>query len=529
MAKETTTLAGLARVSALGCLASSVYLMLIACAELSPLGSPDALVLVTKTTLALPLWIDLLSVLVSFRPVSNYFLSVMLLALSSAALFAFAFGGEAVAASRTLVLVAILASSLARSKSTKPTKVSLLASTLIVLMVMGALIQYQGYIAFYNPHRTMVEIKAADSQYNLHLNCTGPATLQVPTIVFETGLAVPAIAAWASVTPRLQNLRVCVYDRAGYGLSDSGPFPLTAKQSADALYQLLTNANEPGPFILVGHSYGAHIIRLFAHLHPEQVAGLVLLDPSFEYGYDGDDFDVESFHKELSQMAVATSLVASFLSPFAAADRLILPVVEAEHKRSYSSSETARVFKGKFFKAITSELLNFATTSADQVRATMPKTPRTNLPITIISSVEKVLIYCTPNALYTLSSNTAFNEFLYLAGTKPTEICIPKTSTSATSIDSTTILKDAQSHFFGHYKLATHLSEKTRFLFSPGGHYIMFEEGGPDLIVAAIHGVVQEAGKYIRGDYNLDTSMKTSNSKKNDADDVDEDDEDEEY
>ena len=79
--------------------------------------------------------------------------------------------------------------------------------------------------------------------------------------------------------------RVCAYDRpmtvGTHGepsRSDKAPEPLTAKDGADDLHALLAAANVPGPYVLVGHSYGGLVARLYASTHPGAVAGLVLED-----------------------------------------------------------------------------------------------------------------------------------------------------------------------------------------------------------------------------------------------------------
>ncbi|WP_307038733.1 alpha/beta fold hydrolase [Agromyces ramosus] len=74
--------------------------------------------------------------------------------------------------------------------------------------------------------------------------------------------------------------RVCAYDRPGTGGSRSTAVaqPTSAQTSAGDLEKLLTASGETGPFVLVGHSYGGPIIRVFAGDHPTQASGLVLVD-----------------------------------------------------------------------------------------------------------------------------------------------------------------------------------------------------------------------------------------------------------
>jgi len=75
---------------------------------------------------------------------------------------------------------------------------------------------------------------------------------------------------------------VCVYDRAGYDWSDDGPKPRTSGRIVSELHTLLANAGVPGPYVLVGHSFGGLNMRLFAYTYPQEVAGLVLVDSSHE-------------------------------------------------------------------------------------------------------------------------------------------------------------------------------------------------------------------------------------------------------
>jgi pimeloyl-ACP methyl ester carboxylesterase len=74
--------------------------------------------------------------------------------------------------------------------------------------------------------------------------------------------------------------RACAYDRAGFGWSDAGPLPRTAGVIADELHTLLLRAAVRPPYVLVGHSFGGLVVRIFAARHPEQTAGLVLVDPA---------------------------------------------------------------------------------------------------------------------------------------------------------------------------------------------------------------------------------------------------------
>ncbi|GHO85689.1 alpha/beta hydrolase [Dictyobacter formicarum] len=101
-----------------------------------------------------------------------------------------------------------------------------------------------------------------------------------PTVILDSGLGC-SMLDWCYIQPEVARFtRVCAYDRAGYGWSEPGPKPRSAQRIVDELLTLLTRANIPGPYILVGHSLGGLHMQLFARQHPELVAGVVLVDAS---------------------------------------------------------------------------------------------------------------------------------------------------------------------------------------------------------------------------------------------------------
>ena len=113
--------------------------------------------------------------------------------------------------------------------------------------------------------------------HRLHIRCAGEGT---PAVVFDAALGGSSLS-WTLVQPAVARLtRVCSYDRAGFGWSDAGPLPRTAGRLAHELHQLLRAAGVPPPYVLVGHSYGGLVMRLFASHHATEVAGLVLIEPA---------------------------------------------------------------------------------------------------------------------------------------------------------------------------------------------------------------------------------------------------------
>lgn len=125
------------------------------------------------------------------------------------------------------------------------------------------------------PRRSLYDVGSA----TLGLRCAGTGT---PVVVFESGLGADS-QTWSDVQPAVAKFtRACSYDREGHGSSSPALFPRDQHTMATQLHALLTTAREPGPFVLVGHSMGAAIVRWFLDDHPAEVAGLVLVDPTTE-------------------------------------------------------------------------------------------------------------------------------------------------------------------------------------------------------------------------------------------------------
>ncbi|HWC55950.1 MAG TPA: alpha/beta hydrolase [Sphingomicrobium sp.] len=111
---------------------------------------------------------------------------------------------------------------------------------------------------------------------HLNLYCTGSGS---PTVLFDAGHQDWA-PAWAVVQPLVAKwARACSFDRPGYGFSPPGPMPRSSERIATELHDALRSVGISGPYVLVGHAFGATNMRTFADLYPAEVKGLVLIDP----------------------------------------------------------------------------------------------------------------------------------------------------------------------------------------------------------------------------------------------------------
>ena len=109
----------------------------------------------------------------------------------------------------------------------------------------------------------------------LYLRCVGSGS---PTVVLEAGFG-GTTNAWSAVQPALgRTTRTCAYDRAGLGNSLAIPGVHDASDEIADLARLLDHAGVKPPYVLVGHSYGGLLARLFAAAHPRDTAGVVLVD-----------------------------------------------------------------------------------------------------------------------------------------------------------------------------------------------------------------------------------------------------------
>jgi pimeloyl-ACP methyl ester carboxylesterase len=155
-------------------------------------------------------------------------------------------------------------------------RVLLTAAVILVFLVLAGA-TYQGAATalerrkFPHPGR-LVDVGG----HQLHLYCIGEGA---PAVVLEapaTGMS----AAWGWVQPEVaQVTRVCTYDRAGLGWSESGDRRYDPGAVPAELNALLDHAGETAPFVIGGQGLGAALATLYAAQFGPKVAALVLVDP----------------------------------------------------------------------------------------------------------------------------------------------------------------------------------------------------------------------------------------------------------
>jgi len=247
--------------------------------------------------------------------------------------------------------------------------------SLIIALAAGAI--YQGAASAsdlrqYPPPGGLYDV----GEYRLHLYCTGEGN---PTVVLEAGAASSELS-WHLVQKDVAGFtRVCSYDRAGFGWSDPASGPLSPSQVAEDLHTLLSGADVPGPYILVGHSAGGLYIRAYAGRHPSEVVGMVLVDAVHE----GEEAAYPEQYVRMRSRARAMMPLCSITSPVGFVRALRLSdfsgvSVPAEVRAAYLST----VYRNAFCPAMVNEMEALSSFLGQ------PDIPRSlgDLPLTVLSA-----------------------------------------------------------------------------------------------------------------------------------------------
>ena len=127
------------------------------------------------------------------------------------------------------------------------------------------------------PYLTPQRIVRVTESRTINLVCMGVGS---PTVVLTAGLGGWSYV-WYRIQPTISHAtRVCAWDPAGLGFSSPSPEPQDAVHEVQDLETALKTDRLSGPYVMVAHSAGAFVAILFADKHPNDVVGMVLLDPA---------------------------------------------------------------------------------------------------------------------------------------------------------------------------------------------------------------------------------------------------------
>jgi len=231
--------------------------------------------------------------------------------------------------------------------------------TPIVLGIIGAgyqAIATEADLRAYPPPGQLVDVGG----YKLHIHCVGEGA---PVVILDA-LFPGTVSNWGWVQPEIaKTTKVCAYDRAGLGWSESGPAPRDAIRHATELHTLLAKSGIDAPYVLVGHSLGGLSVRMFADQFPDEVVGVVLVEGTNPDAWKrlgkmegvGVDHNMLSIAPSIAKLGVfRLGLIPSFAS-----DRDLPPQQYAELQAFINSA--------KSFETILAVDTTFST-ALDQVR-----------------------------------------------------------------------------------------------------------------------------------------------------------------
>ena len=183
------------------------------------------------------------------------------------------------------------------------------------------------------PADQMVDI----GTHRLQVRVRGNGT---PTIVLDAGLA-DRLEKMGTLQERLARTTCVVsYNRAGYGRSEPGPAPRDCGREARELKNLLENSSLPAPYVLVGHSLGALNVQAFASMYPDDVAGMVLLDPPPLPFILGERYDTlrAMADRMTGQWEVIADSTARSNDPGQKAQSAFFHMIASEHRSMFGES-----------------------------------------------------------------------------------------------------------------------------------------------------------------------------------------------
>lgn len=147
------------------------------------------------------------------------------------------------------------------------------------LPAVGMLYQWVGSLNDRRRFLGLGRLVEVGERRRIYVSDMGHQMASGPTVIFESGIAATS-QNWLRVQEAVSSFtRAISYDRGGLGWSSACETERTPSNIAEELRELLQSADVPGPYVLVGHSFGGLVVRRYAAMYPDQVAGVVLVDP----------------------------------------------------------------------------------------------------------------------------------------------------------------------------------------------------------------------------------------------------------
>ncbi|MBT2663356.1 alpha/beta hydrolase [Bacillus sp. ISL-45] len=237
-------------------------------------------------------------------------------------------------------------------------------------------------------------IKTKLSEVHAIVSGEGPVT-----VILEAGFSSISID-WCYIQPEIsKHARVISYDRGNYGWSKTKRKTMTSLDSVEEIREILRHLKIKPPYILVGHSFGALSMRLFASMYPDEVVGLVLEDAAHENQYMLSQENIKRIKKfkRLVTFGYVTSLVGI---PRVLKQKIGRKFLAKEYDESLNYiGYTLGAYKSAYQEYVDS------ITSASQLLAAKPL--RQDLPVIVISAKNQTESWKKNQLLLTeLTSNT---------------------------------------------------------------------------------------------------------------------------
>lgn len=187
----------------------------------------------------------------------------------------------------------------------------------------------------------------------INIDCAGTGS---PTVILEAGGGGRGGYGWRTVQSGVAKFtKVCWYDRAGEGWSDSAPSVRNSSMVVNDLHEVLQRIQTHGPIVLVGHSIGGEYIRIYTARFPTEVVGLVLVDSTHP-----DQREPAIMLSPVSRMPSLVRRAACALVPLASRFGLIRflmrnTIVEVPAEFTDRSTEAIQAWRGQLVKGFQTE------------------------------------------------------------------------------------------------------------------------------------------------------------------------------